>query len=126
MRNQKGKSRKKLNYLTIVFWYFGFAQALIRFKEEFMSKDHRKHRRTLFNRDILLDSVDGKKTVIKANDISTSGMGLYADMPRLKGELLRLTFDLIQHGQRRKINIAGEVKHVQLAEYGYSFGVRFL
>lgn len=91
-----------------------------------MSKNNRKHRRTIFDRKILLNSVDGKNAVIKANDISTSGMGLYADMPRLKGELLRLTFDLIQHGQRREINIAGEVKHVQLAEGGYCFGVRFL
>lgn len=91
-----------------------------------MSKDNRKHRRTIFDREILLNSVDGKNAFIKANDISTSGMGLYADMPRLKGELLRLTFDLVQHGQRREINIAGEVKHVQLAEDGYNFGIRFL
>jgi len=88
--------------------------------------DKRKHRRTLFSRNVLLDSVDGKKSVIKSNDISTSGIGLYADMPRLKGELLRLTFDLIQNGKKRKVYIAGEVKHVQLAEHGYNFGVRFL
>jgi len=90
------------------------------------TQDKRKHRRTAFNRNILLDSVDGKTSVIKANDISTSGMGLYADMPRLKGELLRLTFDLIQNGHKREINVAGEVKHVQLVEHGYNFGVRFL
>lgn len=88
--------------------------------------DKRKHRRTLFNRDILLDSVDGKKSTVKSNDISTSGMGLYADMPRLKGELLHLTFDLIQNGEKRIVNVAGEVKHVQLAAHGYNFGVRFL
>jgi len=88
--------------------------------------DKRKHRRTVFNREILLDSVDGKKAVITSNDISTSGMGLYADMPRLKGELLRLSFELVQNGKKRKINIAGEVKHVQLVEHGYNFGVRFL
>lgn len=88
--------------------------------------DKRKHRRTIFNRSILLDTVDGKNTVIKANNISTAGIGLYADMPRLKGELLRLTFDLIQNGLKREINIAGEVKHVELAEHGYKFGVRFL
>ncbi len=89
-------------------------------------KNKRKHRRTLFKRDIVLDSVDGKRSVIKSNDISTSGMGLYADMPRIKGELLRLTFNLIQNGTKREINIAGEVRHVQLVEHGYSFGVRFL
>jgi len=89
-------------------------------------KDKRKHRRTVFNRDILLDSVDGKKAVIKANDISTSGIGLYADMPRIKGELLRLRFDLVQNGLKREVNIAGEVKYVELAEHGYNFGVRFL
>jgi PilZ domain-containing protein len=88
--------------------------------------DQRKHRRTPFEREVLLGSVDGKKALIKANDISTSGMGLYAAMPRLKGELLRLTFDLVQNGHKREINIAGEVKHVQLVEHGYSFGVRFL
>lgn len=86
----------------------------------------RKNRRTLFKRDILLGSVDGKNSIIKAKDISTSGMGLFADMPRLKGELIRLTFDLVQNGQKREVNIAGEVKHVQLAEHGYNFGVRFL
>lgn len=86
----------------------------------------RKHRRTLFNREIVLDSVDGKKSVISSNDISTSGIGLYADIPRVEGELLRLTFDLIQNGKKRAINIAGEVKHVQLAEHGYNFGVRFI
>lgn len=86
----------------------------------------RKHRRTAFDRKIVLDSVDGKTAVIKANDISTSGMGLYANSPRLKGELLRLTFSLIQNGQKREINIAGEVKHVELVEHGYNFGVRFL
>lgn len=86
----------------------------------------RKHRRAQFDRDIVMDSVDGKKTTIKANDISTSGIGLYANTPRIKGELLRLTFDLVQNGQKREVNIAGEVKHVQLAENGYSFGVRFL
>lgn len=86
----------------------------------------RKHRRTLFDREILLDSSDGKNSTIKSNNISTSGMGLYADMPRLKGELLRLTFDLIQNGKKREVNIAAEVKHVQLAEHGYNFGVRFL
>ena len=86
----------------------------------------RKHRRTEFHREIKLNSMDGKKSMIKANDISTSGIGLYAEMPRLKGELLRLTFDLVQNGQKREVNIAGEVKHVQLAEHGYSFGVRFL
>jgi len=90
------------------------------------TRDKRKHRRTAFNRNILLDSVDGKTSIIKASDISTSGMGLYADMPRIKGELLRLTFDLIQNGHKREINVAGEVKHVQLVEHGYSFGVRFL
>lgn len=88
--------------------------------------DKRKHRRSQFNRDILLDSVDGKKSFITANNISTSGIGLYADTPRLKGELLRLTFELIQNGKKREVNIAGEVKHVQLAEHGYSFGVRFI
>ena len=86
----------------------------------------RKHRRTLFEREILLDSVDGKKTVIKSNNLSTSGMGLYAAMPRLKGELVHLTFNLIQNGKKRAVNVAGEVKHVQLAEHGYNFGVRFL
>lgn len=86
----------------------------------------RKNRRTIFVRDILLGSVDGKKSTIKANDISTSGMGLFADMPRLKGELIRLTFALVQNGTKREVNIAGEVKHVQLAEHGYNFGVRFL
>lgn len=86
----------------------------------------RKHRRAHFEREIVLDSVDGKKSTIKANDISTSGMGLFADMPRIKGELIRLTFDLIQNGKKREVNIAGEVKYVQLAEHGYSFGVRFL
>ena len=88
--------------------------------------DKRKHRRTLFDRKVLLDSVDGKKSTIKSNDISTSGMGLYADMPRLKGELVNLTFDLVQNGKKRIVNIAGEVKHVQLADHGYNFGVRFL
>ena len=88
--------------------------------------NNRKHRRTTFKRDVKLDSVDGKKSVIKANDISTSGIGLFADMPRLKGELIRLSFDLIQNGKKREVNIAGEVKHVQLVEHGYSFGVRFL
>jgi len=92
-----------------------------------MKKENkRKHRRTLFKRDVILDSVDGKKSSIKSNNISTSGMGLYADLPRIKGELLRLTFDLIQNGIKREINVAGEVRHVQLAEHGYSFGVRFL
>ncbi|GMR16572.1 MAG: hypothetical protein BMS9Abin31_0919 [Gammaproteobacteria bacterium] len=89
-------------------------------------REQRKHRRTSFERDILMSSVDGKKAVIKANNISTSGIGLYADMPRLKGELLRLTFDLIQNGKKREINVAGEVKHVQLVKHGYNFGVRFL
>ena len=88
--------------------------------------DKRKHRRTVFDRKIILDSVDGKTAVIKANNISTSGMGLYANSPRLKGELLRLTFNLIQNGLKKKINIAGEIKHVELAEHGYNFGVRFL
>lgn len=86
----------------------------------------RKHRRTLFNRDILLNSKDGKTSLIKANNISTSGIGLYTDLPRIKGELLRLTFDLIQNGEKREIKMAGEVKHVQLAEHGYNFGVRFI
>lgn len=86
----------------------------------------RKHRRTFFRRNILLDSVDGKTSIISSNDLSTSGIGLFSDMPRLKGELLRLSFDLIQNGQKRKVNIAGEVKHVQLVEHGYNFGVRFL
>ena len=86
----------------------------------------RKHRRISFDRDVILNSVDGKKSVIQANDISTSGMGLFADMPRIQGELLRLKFDLVQNGKKREVKIAGEVKHVQLAEHGYSFGVRFL
>ena len=93
-------------------------------KENVMNK--RKHRRAEFERDILLDSVDGKKATIKSNDISTSGMGLFADIPRLEGELIRLTFDLVQNGKVREVNIAGEVKHIQLAEHGYNFGVRFL
>lgn len=88
--------------------------------------NNRKHRRVQFDRDIMLDSVDGKKSVIKANDLSTSGIGLFANLPRIKGELIRLTFDLVQNGEKREVNIAGEVKHVQLAEHGYSFGVRFL
>ena len=88
--------------------------------------DKRKHRRTSFDREIILDSVDGKRATIKANDLSTSGMGLFAELPRLKGELLRLTFDLVQNGKAREINMAGEVKHVQLVEHGYNFGVRFL
>ena len=88
--------------------------------------DKRKHRRIGFNRDILLNSVDGKTSVIKSNNISTSGIGLYAEMPRLKGELLRLTFDLIQNGKRKEVNMAGEIKHVQLVEHGYNFGVRFI
>ena len=92
--------------------------------EKIMNK--RKHRRTEFKRQIVLDSVDGKQSLIRANNISTSGIGLYADMPRLKGELLRLKFDLIQNGRKREVNIAGEVKHVQLAEHGYNFGVRFI
>ena len=86
----------------------------------------RKNRRTLFERSILLGSVDGKKATIQSNDLSTSGIGLFADMPRLKGELIRLSFELVQNGQTREVNIAGEVKHVQLADHGYNFGVRFL
>jgi len=90
------------------------------------NRNKRKHRRTQFNREIVLDCVDGKKSLIKANDISTSGMVFYADIPRIKGELLRLTFDLIQNCIKREVNIAGEVQHVQLAEHGYNFGVRFI
>ena len=88
--------------------------------------DKRKHRRTLFSREVLLNSVDGKKSLIKGNNISTSGIGLYAEKPRLEGELLRLTFELMQNGEKRKVFIAGEVKHVQLVEHGYNFGVRFI
>jgi len=99
----------------------------MQFMENIMyPRNKRKHRRTEFKRDIILDSVDGKTTMIKANDISTAGIGLYAEIPRVQGELLRLTFDLIQNGQKRQVNIAGEVKHVQLAEHGYNFGVRFI
>lgn len=90
------------------------------------NSEQRKHRRAMFSRDVVIDSVDGKQSKIKANDISTSGIGLYADMPRLKGELIRLSFDLVKNGEKQQIKIAGEVKHVQLAEHGYSFGVRFL
>lgn len=93
---------------------------------EMIKTEQRKHRRTPFEREILLGSVDGKTSLIKSNDISTTGIGLYADRPRVKGELLRLTFDLIQNGERREVNIAGEVKHVQLVDHGYNFGVRFL
>jgi hypothetical protein len=86
----------------------------------------RKHRRTGFNRDVILSSVDGKTAVTRAKNISTSGICLYGEAPRMAGELLRLKFDLIQNSQKREINVAGEVKYVELDEHGYSFGVRFL
>lgn len=88
--------------------------------------DKRKHRRTTFDREIVLNSVDGKTSVIRSLNISTAGIGLSADLPRMKGELLRLSFDLVQNGAKRKVNIAGEVKHVQALEGSYNFGVRFL
>ncbi len=88
--------------------------------------EKRKHRRASFRREIMMNSVDGKSAVIHARDISTSGIGLFAELPRTQGELLRLQFDLIQNGKKRQVNIAGEVKHVELAEHGYNFGVRFL
>lgn len=86
----------------------------------------RKHRRTAFHRDVILNSVDGKTSIIKAKNISTSGICLYSELPRISGELLRLKFNLIQNSKKREVSVAGEVKHVQLAEHGYSFGVRFL
>lgn len=86
----------------------------------------RKHRRATFKRNIELNSVDGKKSKITSNDLSTSGIGLFDDRPRIEGELLRLSFNLIQNGQKKLVNIAGEVKHVQLVEHGYNFGVRFI
>ena len=86
----------------------------------------RKHRRAGFERDVTLCSVDGKTSVIRARNISTSGMLLFSESPRIAGELLRLKFDLIQNSQKREVSVAGEVKHVQLDELGYSFGVRFL
>lgn len=88
--------------------------------------NNRKRRRISFSRDVLLDSVDGKKTILKSNNISTSGIGLYADIPRVRGELVRLTFELVQNGEKREINVAGEIMHMQLAEHGYIFGVKFL
>jgi len=88
--------------------------------------EKRKHRRAAFDRQVTMNSVDGKSAIIKARDISTSGIGLFAEQPRTRGELLRLQFDLIQNGNKRQVNIAGEVKHVELAEHGYNFGVRFL
>ena len=86
----------------------------------------RKHRRTAFDRDVVLSSVDGKKSLSRAKNISTAGICLCSELPRTKGELLRLKFDLIQNSQKREINVAGEVKYVELAEQGYRFGVRFL
>lgn len=86
----------------------------------------RKRRRTIFKREVELYSVDGKKSLIKATDISTSGIGLISELPRTRGELLHLKFDLVQNGKVRIVNVPGEVKHVQLVDNGYSFGVRFL
>ena len=86
----------------------------------------RKHRRAVFERDVILSSVDGKTSTIKAKNLSTSGICLYSESPRISGELLRLKFDLVQNSKKREVKVAGEVKHVQLVEHGYSFGVRFL
>lgn len=86
----------------------------------------RKHRRAKFNRTVQLSSVDGKSSEIKAIDLSMTGIGLFSHVPRVKGELLRLKFDLIVHGKPQEISVAGEVKHIQLDDNGYNFGVRFL
>lgn len=89
-------------------------------------RNNRKRRRTNFNREVILRSSDGKTSTIKACNISTSGIGLFAENPRTQGELLHLKFDLIQNGVKRVVDVPGEIKHVQLVEHGYNFGVRFL
>jgi len=86
----------------------------------------RQHGRAKFIREVILDSVDGKTAIIKAHDLSTSGMGLSGIAIRSAGELLNLKFILRMNGHEREVKMAGEIKYVQAFEHGYHFGVRFL
>ena len=88
--------------------------------------EKRKNRRIPFEREVNVSSGTGQDYTLAAYDFSLSGMGLYSETPPVIGDILRLHFQIAPMGKTRKLDVEGEVKHINFTDQGYLLGVSFL
>ncbi len=89
-------------------------------------EDRRTHRRIPFLRDVMLSRGSAQPCSLQAEDISLAGMRLYSERPFNVGEVLELHFEVMPRGKIHHLDLRARVRHVELEQEGYRFGVGFL
>lgn len=88
--------------------------------------EKRKHRRIRFERPVTLRLFTGRRETLQAVDLSTNGICLYSEQPRLQNEVIALQFDIQLKGALKHVDVLGKIKHIQLSTAGYNLGVEFV
>ncbi|MEJ2360217.1 MAG: PilZ domain-containing protein [Gammaproteobacteria bacterium] len=88
--------------------------------------EKRKHKRIQYGRTVNIKTQNGDRLQLEVLDYSMGGMGLVSDVPFEAGDILDFESIMTLDGERRVLEIKGEVRHIQQQFQEYSFGVCFL
>jgi len=88
--------------------------------------EKRKHKRIQYGRTVNIKTQYGDKLQLEVLDYSMGGMGLVSHIPFTAGDVLDFESIMTLDGEVRKLDIQGEVRHIQEQFQEFSFGVCFL
>jgi hypothetical protein len=88
-------------------------------------REKRKHRRIAFGRMVNIRTDDGRSMQLEVLDYSMGGMGLISKEPFAPGDRVHLDSILTLDGEERRLELRGQVVHVQEQYEEFAFGVTF-
>lgn len=88
--------------------------------------EKRKHKRIQYGRTVNIRTMSGIAHQLDVLDYSMGGMGLVSKVPFEPGEVLEFDSIMTLDGERRPLDLKGEVRHVQEQYQEFAFGVSFL
>ena len=88
--------------------------------------EKRKHKRIQYGRTVSVKTQQGKNLKLEILDYSMGGMGLVGHTHFKPGDILEFESIMTLDGDRRNLELKGEVRHIQEQFQEFSFGVCFL
>ena len=88
--------------------------------------EKRKHKRIQYGRTVNVKTQSGRNLKLEVLDYSMGGMGLVSDTPFDTGEVLEFESIVTLAGDKRVLELKGEVRHTQEQFQEFAFGVCFL
>jgi len=90
------------------------------------SMEKRKHKRIQYGRTVNVKTQDGASLQLDVLDYSMGGMGLVGKTPFHPGDVLDFESIITLDGDKRLLDLKGEVVHTQEQFQEFAFGVSFI